>query len=255
MSVWVHSHRIRLLRYLDDWLVLASSEVEAKRSIQDLLSVCHSLGIVINEERSDLIPSQMANYLDMTIDTRAARIFPSLAQVEKFLSVVEETFCTMTALPAQLWEVVLGHLASLEMLFPHSRLRMRSLLWYLKTHWSPEPDFPSLPPGAPVPGGEGPPSQGGSIWDTRSRSTPVLGRVSVGVGRTPPRPCSVRGVVGAEVAAHQSSRNEGSVSGIVVISGVGRQSPRCATTRRWWLMSTSRVGRFPVPFARWPASF
>ena len=34
--------------------------------------------------------------------------------------------------------------------------------------------------------GEGPYSHGGSIRDTRSRSTPVLGRVSVGVGRTPP---------------------------------------------------------------------
>ena len=41
---------------------------------------------------------------------------------------------------------------------------------------------------------------------------PVLGRVSVGVGCTPPRPSSVRGVVGAgEVAAHQSSGNEGIV--------------------------------------------
>ena len=48
VSAWVHSHGIRLLRYLDDWLVLASSETEAKKSVQDLLSLCHSLGIVIN---------------------------------------------------------------------------------------------------------------------------------------------------------------------------------------------------------------
>ena len=69
--------------------------------------------------------------------------------------------------------------------------------------------------------GEGP-SQGGSIQDIRSMSTPVLGRISVEVGRTPPQLGSVRGVVGAgEVAAHQSSQNEGIVSGIAVISGVG----------------------------------
>ena len=93
----------------------------------------------------------------------------------------------------------------------------------------------SLPPGVFVPGGEkglvlvdgeGPSSQGGSIRDTRSGSTPILGRISVRVGRTPPRSSSVWGVVGAgEVAAHQSSRNEGIVSGIAVISGVGRWSP------------------------------
>ena len=93
----------------------------------------------------------------------------------------------------------------------------------------------SLPSGALVPGskgrfvlvdGEGPSSQGGSIRDTRSGFTPLLGRVSVGVGRTPPQSGSVWDVVGAgEFAAHQSSRNEGIVSGIAFISGVGHQSP------------------------------
>ena len=144
VSAWAHSHGIRLLRYLDDWLFLASSETEAKKNVQDLLSLCHYLGIVINEEKSDLVPSQTTNYLGMTIDTGAARIFPSHVRVEKFLSVAG-TFCSMSTPPAKLWQVVLGHLASLERLDPTSRLRMRSLQWHLKTHWSPELDPPSLP--------------------------------------------------------------------------------------------------------------
>ena len=57
ISAWAHARGIRLLRYLDDWLILASSEVELKQSVQALLSLCHSLGIVINEEKSDLTPS------------------------------------------------------------------------------------------------------------------------------------------------------------------------------------------------------
>ena len=85
VSAWAHSHGIRLLRYLDDWLFLASSEAVAKKNVQDLLSLCPYLGIVINEEKSDLVPSQTANYLGMTIDTGVARIFPALARVEKFL--------------------------------------------------------------------------------------------------------------------------------------------------------------------------
>ena len=40
--------------------------------------------------------------------------------------------------------MVLGHLASLERLVPHGRLRMRSLQWHLKSQWSPESDPPSL---------------------------------------------------------------------------------------------------------------
>ena len=50
VSALAHSHRIRLLRYLDDWLVVASSEREARQSVQSLLSICCTLGIVINEK-------------------------------------------------------------------------------------------------------------------------------------------------------------------------------------------------------------
>ena len=144
MSAWAHSHGIRLLHYLDDWLVLSSSEREAKQAIQSLLSLCRTLGIVINEKKLDLVPSQTAKYLGMTIDTEAGKVFSSLARVEKFLTVAE-SFCTMDAPPAQLWQVILGHLASLERLVPHGHHWMRSLQWHLKTHWSPESDPPSLP--------------------------------------------------------------------------------------------------------------
>ena len=148
VSAWAHSRGIRLLRYLDDWLVLSSSERKAKQSVRELLSLCHTLRIVINEKKSDLMPSQAAKYLGMTIDTGAGKVFPSLARVEKFLSVAER-FCSMQPPPAQLWQVILGHLASLERLVPHGRLRMRSLQWHLKTHWSPESDPPSLPVALP----------------------------------------------------------------------------------------------------------
>ena len=100
--------------------------------------------MVINEKKSDLVPSQTAKYLGMTIDTEAGKVFPSQARVEKFLSVAE-SFCAMDSPQAQLWQVVLGHLASLEWLVPHGRLRMRFLQWHLKAHWSPETDPPSLP--------------------------------------------------------------------------------------------------------------
>ena len=53
--------------------------------------------------------------------------------------------CAMDAPPAQLWQVILGHLASLERLVPHGRLRMLALQWHLEAHWSPESDPPSLP--------------------------------------------------------------------------------------------------------------
>ena len=60
--------------------------------------------------------------------------------------------------------------------------------------------------------GEGSSVDGGSIRDTCSGSSPVFGHVLFGVGRSPPRSTRVRDVVGlGEIAAHQSSRDEGSV--------------------------------------------
>ena len=148
VSAWAHARGIRLLRYLADWLVLSSSEKKAKESIRELLSLCRTLGIVINEKKSDLVPSQSVKYLGMTIDTGAGKVFPSLARVEKFLAVAERFF-SMQSPPAQLWQVILGHLASLERLVPHGRLRMRSLQRHLKSQWSPESDPPSLPVALP----------------------------------------------------------------------------------------------------------
>ena len=211
--------------------LLASSGVEAKKNVQDLLTVCHSLGIVINE-KSDLVPSQTAHYLGMTIGTVAARIFPSLARVEKFVGggdVLYHVCSPRSALAGGFGSPGVAGEASSSQSSSNALSAVAFEDALVRRVGS------SLLSGAPVPGGEGgfvlvdgevPSSQGGLIRDTCSRFTPVLGRVSVEVGRTPPRLCSVRGVVGAgEVAAHQSSGNEGNVSGIAVFSGVGRRSP------------------------------
>ena len=74
--------------------------------------------------------------------------------------------------------------------------------------------------------GEGSPVDGGSIRDTCAGSTPVFGRVFVGLGCSPPRSKRVRGVVRpGEVVAHQSFRNEGPVPGSLGISGRCQRSP------------------------------
>ena len=233
VSAWAHARGIRLLRFLDDWLVLSSSEKKAEESIRELLSLCHTLGIVINETKSDLVPSQSAKYLGMTIDTGAGKVFPSLARVEKFLTVAER-FCSMQSPPAQLWQVILGHLASLERLVPHGRLRMRSLQWHLKSQWSPESDPPSLPVALPEEA-----RRDLSWWMVRDHllmgvrfGTPApdlhlcFGRVFVGLGCSPPRSKRVRGVVRpGEVVAHQSSRNEGPVPGPSSLSRDCLRSP------------------------------
>ena len=74
--------------------------------------------------------------------------------------------------------------------------------------------------------GEGSSVDGGSIWDTCSGSSLVVGRVLFGMGHSPSRSTRARGVVRpGEVAAHLSSRNEGS---FLRPSGI----PRCHRSSR-----------------------
>ena len=101
---------------------------------------------------------------------------------------------------------------------------------------------PSLSSGAIAPGsetgsvlvdGEGPSFDGDSIRDTCSGSSPIFGRVFFGVGRSHPRSTRVRGVVGpGEVAAHQSSRDEGAVLGSSVASRRCHRSSRDSDVRQ-----------------------
>ena len=77
--------------------------------------------------------------------------------------------------------------------------------------------------------GEGSPVDGGSIRGTCAGYAPVFGRVFVGVGCSPSRSKLVRGVVcPGEVVAHQSSRNEGPLSGS---SGFSRRCSRSPCDR------------------------
>ena len=231
VSAWVHSRGIRLLRYLDDWLVLSSSEKKAKQSVRELLSLCHTLGIVINEKKSDLVPSQAVKYLGMTIDTGAGKVFPSLAR-EIPIGSGEILFHAISPGPAVAGDSrspgVAGAVGS-------SRSSSDTLLAVAAEDALVPRVRPSLASGGFAGGsetgsvlvdGEGSPVDGDSIRDACAGSSPVFGRVFVGVGCSPPQSKRVRGVVRpGEVAAHQSSRNECPVPGSSGISGRCQRSP------------------------------
>ena len=230
VSAWAHSHGIRLLWYLDDWLVLSSSEKEAKQAVQSLLSLCRTLGIVINEKKSDLVPSQTAKYLGMTIDTEAGKVFPSSVSREipdgsgELLYHGRSPSSALAGDPrspgfaraagsSRSSSDALLAVASEDALVPRVRRSLASGGF-----------AGGSATGSVLVDSEGPSLDGGSIRDTCAGSSPVFGRVLLGVGRSPPRSTRVRGVVRpGEVASHQSSLNEGPLSGS---SGLSRRRHR-----------------------------
>ena len=107
VSAWAHSRGIRLLRYLDDWLILSSSEAKTRRHVKQLLTLCRSLGIVINMEKYDLSPSRSVEYLGMIIDTVSARAFPTETRIQKFLSLAKK-FLSQPSPPSPTMAGVIG---------------------------------------------------------------------------------------------------------------------------------------------------
>ena len=53
----------------------------------------------------------------MTIDTVAAQAYPTVPRIDKFLTTASK-FLSRREPPAQLWQVLLGHMSSLEKLVP-----------------------------------------------------------------------------------------------------------------------------------------
>ena len=92
ISVMLHDLGVRILRHLDDSLILASSRKEALWARDIVLHLCHQLGIVVNLAKSRLNPSRTITYLGMIIESPSEGFplsgedFDPSAELGKFLS-------------------------------------------------------------------------------------------------------------------------------------------------------------------------
>ena len=126
VSSIMHRFGFRILRYLDDWLVLGSSFQEISRARDFLLWLCDQLGILVNLAKSTLTPTERIDYLGMTLQSSPLRAFPTQARVQKVFTLVTD-FESFRQQPLALWCSLLGVMSSLSTIAPGSRLRMWSL--------------------------------------------------------------------------------------------------------------------------------
>ena len=134
VSAILHKYGVRMLHYLDDWLVLASSEIACLESRDRLLTICTELGIQVNLTKSSLVPTQSLVYLCMEIRSLPFTARPTPVRVSNLLRLIEE-FLSTPSPPASLWRQRLGHLSSLTLLVFGRMLRMRLLQLCLKDQW------------------------------------------------------------------------------------------------------------------------
>ena len=134
VSAILHRMGVRLRRYLDDWLLRASSREQVLLALRTVLQLYRCLGIVVNWEKSQGIPTQQMVYLGVILDSTAFRASPALKRVEKLLS-IGDVFLSCVSQPVSSWLELLGVLSSMIQLVPGGRLRMRSLQLALWRHW------------------------------------------------------------------------------------------------------------------------
>ena len=115
ISAILHRYGIRILRYLDDSLILAESSTTCIRAKDRLLHLCEELGLQVNHGKSSLAPSQDMTYLGMQILSVWFIAKPTETRVVNLLNIIEE-FLSSPSPPAALWRRLLGHLSSLTLL-------------------------------------------------------------------------------------------------------------------------------------------
>ena len=90
ISAILHRYGIRILRYLDDWLILAESRTTCIQARDRLLHLCEKLGLQVNHRKSSLVPSQDMTYLGMQILSVRFIAKPTETRVVNLLSIIEE---------------------------------------------------------------------------------------------------------------------------------------------------------------------
>ena len=144
ISAILHRYGIRMLRYLDDWLILAESRTTCIQARDRLLHLCEELGLQVNHRKSSLVPSQDMTYLGMQILSVRFVAKPTETRVVNLLNIIEE-FLSSPSPPAALWRRLLGHLSSLTLLVKGGMLRMRSLQLRLRSKWNFRDDYLRIP--------------------------------------------------------------------------------------------------------------
>ncbi|XP_043992837.1 uncharacterized protein LOC122842759 [Gambusia affinis] len=117
---------MKVLPYLDDWLLCAPSREDACRDTSRLLAHVSRLGLKVNLEKSCLIPSQTTTFLGVLLDSPSMTAYPSVQRVDDILQLVSQ-FRLGRQLPYVAFLRLLGKLTSVTRVVPLGLLSLRPL--------------------------------------------------------------------------------------------------------------------------------
>ena len=122
------SRGIRLHQYLDDWLIRARSQEEAKVNTQTVVDLTQSLGWIINQGKSELKPTQVFSFVSYEYHLDSALVKPTQ---ERWLK-LQDLILLLKSI--HILMSLIGLPASTEKMVLERRLHMRPFQFHLKEH-------------------------------------------------------------------------------------------------------------------------
>ncbi len=120
---------MRILNYLDDWLILAQSQDQLCEHRDLVLSHLSQFGFRVNWEKSKLSPMQRISFLCMELDSVNQTACLTQERAQSVLNCLN-TFKSRTAAQLKAFQRLLGHMAAAAAVTPLGLLHMRLL-----QHW------------------------------------------------------------------------------------------------------------------------
>ena len=137
------SRGLRLHQYLDDWLIRSQSQEEAQVNTQAVVDLTQSLGWIINQEKSELKPTQVFSFVGYEYHLDSALVKPTQERWLKLQDLILQ-LKSKHVLTARCLMSLIGLLASTEKM--EGRLHMRPFQFHLKEQWRYPQSLDSLHP-------------------------------------------------------------------------------------------------------------
>ena len=137
IATFLRRRAITLHPYLDDWLARNQNRRKLLEHRQFILSLINSLGLIINYEKSDLVPAQVFTFIGMEFLTHINIVRVPQARQMKILESVR-IFLQKTSVSARDLLSLLGQLNAAADFVMLGRLHLRPLQISLHKLWQPQ---------------------------------------------------------------------------------------------------------------------
>ena len=127
------------------WLIRSQSQEEAQVNTQAVVDLTQSLGWIINQEKSELKPTQVFSFVGYEYHLDSALVKPTQERWLKLQDLILRPKSRHVSTARCLMSLI-GLLASTEKMVPEGRLHMRPFQFHLKEHWRYHQSLDSLLP-------------------------------------------------------------------------------------------------------------